>query len=216
MTTEKKIYNITEMFLTLQGEGFHAGVKSLFIRFQHCNLKCSFCDTDFSYSDYNVGLTKLVFHIKEFYNNSPSGFKHIVLTGGEPLMQVDKKLVEKLIGLGFTVQIETNGTMPAPFMDELALKGLDLNIYITCSPKKKVIDKQLEKHIKELKIVLFNKAFAEDIVSKYSNLPKNPQIYIQPCERNGKMNLKETYNFIMRNKKDLKMSIQTQKIGNFE
>lgn len=214
---EKKIYNITEMFLTLQGEGFYTGTKSLFIRMAGCNLKCDFCDTDFSYSDYNVDLSELLSLIRDFYDKSESGFKNIVLTGGEPLMQVDGDLVRELVTRDFTVQIETNGTMPAIFMDaDGFFKRWKDCVYITCSPKSKHIDKQLQKHIKELKIVLFSKSFTEHIISKYSDLPNEPYIYIQPCERDGEMNIGEVVDFIMSRPEDLKMSIQTQKVGKFE
>lgn len=218
-----KIYNITEMFLTVQGEGFHTGRKALFIRFADCNMACNFCDTDFSYSDYNFTLQQLLEKIQEFQDNAETPFHHIVLTGGEPLMQVDEALMKRLVGSVYFVQIETNGTMPAPFMNSPMIPAS--SVYITCSPKKKAIHPCLLPFISEMKIVLFDRSFVEHILDTYGRYgawgnvrgvgsPGNT--YIQPCEKGGVMDVNAVQKFIMGRKEDLRMSIQTQKIGNFE
>lgn len=216
----EKIYNITEMFLTVQGEGFHMGRKALFVRFAGCNLACNFCDTDFSYSEFNFTLDQLMAKIKEFQDNAETSFHHIVLTGGEPLMQVDLELMKALTGKVYFVQIETNGTKPAPFMKSSLLPPS--SVYITCSPKAKKIDPQLLPFISEMKIVLFNKKFVEHILDTYDDwgsqrgecAPGNT--YIQPCEKDGFMDVNAVQKFIMGRTEDLRMSIQTQKLGNFE
>lgn len=114
-----KLYAINEIFVSIQGEGYNVGMAAVFVRFANCNLKCAFCDTDYSC---NIQLTfdQIIDEIKYC---SPT-IKNIILTGGEPLMQVDNDFTYKMKKLGYKVHIETNGCFPA----------ID-NCWITCSPK---------------------------------------------------------------------------------
>jgi 7-carboxy-7-deazaguanine synthase (Cx14CxxC type) len=122
------MYAVKEIFYTLQGEGTHAGRPAVFCRFAGCNLwsgreedrakaTCKFCDTDF------VGITgdgggrfgtgpELAQACRETAEGSGCDF--IVLTGGEPMLQVDEALIDALHAQGFTIAIETNGTLPVP------------------------------------------------------------------------------------------------------
>jgi 7-carboxy-7-deazaguanine synthase (Cx14CxxC type) len=121
-------YAVKEMFLTLQGEGVHAGRRAVFVRFAGCNLwsgreqdrataVCRFCDTDFIGTD-GLGGGKfadaevLVAAVEGFWGDDPAR-RFVVLTGGEPMLQVDDALVEALHAGGFTIAIESNGTLPA-------------------------------------------------------------------------------------------------------
>ena len=120
-------YAVKEMFLTLQGEGVHSGRRALFIRFAGCNLwsgrevdrasaVCRFCDTDFVGTDGDGGgrfadVAALVQQAARLWGDAPERF--CVLTGGEPMLQVDDALVDALHAAGFTIAIETNGTLPA-------------------------------------------------------------------------------------------------------
>ena len=119
-------YAVKEMFLTLQGEGVHAGRRAVFIRFAGCNLwsgreadrasaVCRFCDTDFVSTDGDGGgkfvdATGLAGAATWLWGDAEGAF--CVLTGGEPMLQVDDALVEALHAAGFTIAIETNGTLP--------------------------------------------------------------------------------------------------------
>ncbi|MES2739959.1 MAG: 7-carboxy-7-deazaguanine synthase [Pseudomonadota bacterium] len=105
-------YSVKEIFYTLQGEGAHAGRPAVFCRFSGCNLwtgresdrasaVCRFCDTDFVGTD---GLWPAAY---------PAN-KYVVLTGGEPLLQLDAALIDALHSLRFQIAIETNGTLPVP------------------------------------------------------------------------------------------------------
>jgi 7-carboxy-7-deazaguanine synthase len=106
-TMESKLYKVNDIFYTLQGEGYFTGVPAVFIRFAECNLRCSFCDTDFRESlDMTLG------DIATTLSQYPA--KHIVLTGGEPSLQTDDALLAMLHGEGCFVQIETNGTNLLP------------------------------------------------------------------------------------------------------
>jgi 7-carboxy-7-deazaguanine synthase (Cx14CxxC type) len=121
-------YAVKEMFLTLQGEGVQAGRRAVFLRFAGCNLwsgreqdrasaVCQFCDTDFVGTD-GLGGGKfadadaLADAALAFWGEGGEG-RYIVLTGGEPMLQIDDALVDALHARGFTIAIESNGTLPA-------------------------------------------------------------------------------------------------------
>ena len=133
-------YAVKEIFLTLQGEGAHAGRASVFCRFSGCNLwtgreqdraeaTCQFCDTDFVGMDGTLGgrypdAEKLADTITAQWVG-PSDNRYVVLTGGEPLLQVDAELIDALHARGFEIGVETNGTVTPP-------EGID---WICVSPK---------------------------------------------------------------------------------
>lgn len=113
---------INEIFYSLQGEGINTGRAAIFIRLSKCNLRCSFCDTDF---DSGEEMTD------EEIAQTISGFagRFIIWTGGEPTLQLKPETVAYFKSLGYTQAIETNGTRPVPL-------GID---YITCSPKREAM-----------------------------------------------------------------------------
>jgi 7-carboxy-7-deazaguanine synthase len=133
-------YAVKEIFLTLQGEGAQAGRASVFCRFAGCNLwngreqdrataTCQFCDTDFVGTDGTLGgryatAGDLSDTIAAQWTGEPAN-RYVVLTGGEPLLQVDRALIDALHVRGFAVAVETNGTIAPP-------DGLD---WICVSPK---------------------------------------------------------------------------------
>lgn len=127
-------YAVKESFLTLQGEGIQAGRRAVFIRFAGCNLWngretdreqaiCRFCDTDFIGTDGENGGRFTAFELAEqasqlWQKNLEKRYQSIkpfvVLTGGEPLLQVDDALLAALKNKAFEIAIETNGTQPVP------------------------------------------------------------------------------------------------------
>ena len=133
-------YAVKEIFLTLQGEGGQAGRAAVFCRFAGCNLwsgreqdraeaVCTFCDTDFVGMDGPGGgrfasADGLAAAVEAAWGGGPSD-RLVVLTGGEPLLQVDEALIAALHARGFELAVETNGTLAAP-------EGLD---WICVSPK---------------------------------------------------------------------------------
>lgn len=120
-------YAVKEMFLTLQGEGVNAGRRAVFVRFAGCNLwsgreqdrataVCRFCDTDFVGTDGAGGgkfadAATLVAAVTGFWGEGLHD-RFVVVTGGEPMLQVDDALVDALHHAGFRIAIETNGTLP--------------------------------------------------------------------------------------------------------
>jgi 7-carboxy-7-deazaguanine synthase (Cx14CxxC type) len=137
------MYTVKELFPTLQGEGAHTGRAAVFCRFAGCNLwsgreedrataVCKFCDTDFVGSDGDGGgkfdtAQDLANAIESSWRSTSAGpqQRYVVFTGGEPLLQLDEQLIEKLHQKGFEVAIETNGTIKVP-------KGVD---WVCVSPK---------------------------------------------------------------------------------
>ena len=126
-------YAVKELFLTLQGEGVQSGRRAVFLRFAGCNLwsgreqdrasaQCTFCDTDFVGTDGPGGgkftqAESLVDAVEKAWGENGDG-RLAVITGGEPMLQLDSALVESLHRRGFEVAVETNGTMRA-------IEGLD-------------------------------------------------------------------------------------------
>jgi 7-carboxy-7-deazaguanine synthase len=140
------MYTVKEIFYTLQGEGAQTGRPAVFLRFAGCNLWtgreqdrasaiCTFCDTDFVGTAPDGGrfasACTLAAEVEERWRlgaartTRASNRRFVVCTGGEPLLQLDRPLIDALHERGFAIAIETNGTIPAP-------SGLD---WICVSPK---------------------------------------------------------------------------------
>ena len=133
-------FAVKEMFLTLQGEGINAGRRAVFLRFAGCNLWsgreqdrasaiCTFCDTDFVGMDGDGGgrfadADALAAAVSGKWGDV-AGRRLVVITGGEPMLQVTQALIDALHAAGFEIAIETNGTLPVP-------RSID---WITVSPK---------------------------------------------------------------------------------
>ncbi len=133
-------YSVKEIFLTLQGEGGQAGRVSVFARFSGCNLwsgreqdrakaVCTFCDTDFVGTDGENGgkfatAEDLAAAVEAQWTGGPDD-RLVVCTGGEPFLQLDEAAITALHARGFSIAVESNGTLPAP-------AGID---WICISPK---------------------------------------------------------------------------------
>lgn len=203
------MYKIKEIYYTIQGEGYHAGRPAVFCRFSGCNLwsgreedrskaTCQFCDTNFWGTDGENGgkysaeeLTQKIMSLLP--ENAPNPF--IVLTGGEPALQVDEKLIGTFHANGLEIGIETNGTKPLP-------KGVD---WICMSPKagtEIVLTKG-----NEIKIVIpqkgVNPADFEDLDYDHK--------YVQAMESDTwDDNIKHAVKYVL-NHSQWKLSVQTHK-----
>ena len=183
----RKINNI---FYSLQGEGRNTGRAAVFVRFAGCNLRCPFCDTDFE--DYDLMTDEMILAEIQRVTSSflpspflrPFGSKRpevertlhpsplVVLTGGEPTLQVDEAFVDFLHQHGYEVAMESNGTRPAP-------QNLD---WLTVSPKdggKWMVDsgRRLPDEIK----IVFDEHTAEKL-SSFHFPPSTIHLYLQPCD----------------------------------
>ncbi len=208
-----KNYAIKEIFYSIQGEGFHSGRPAIFVRFSSCNFWsgreehrknaiCNFCDTDFiGINGKNGGVYSGNTLIDKLLMLSES-CKFVVLTGGEPLLQVKFELIQTLKDNGYYVAVETNGSIiPPPNID-----------WICCSPKSR--SRQKLEHAHELKVVY--PALDPDLVSKYITAD---HYYIQPLdskdESKNKQYMKESIEYC-KARPTWKLSLQTQKIMNID
>ena len=174
-------YSVKEIFYTLQGEGGNAGRPAVFCRFSGCNLwtgreqdrasaVCQFCDTEFVGTDGTLGGkfdTALALALKiaslwpeKLETNTKSSNRFVVLTGGEPLLQVDEMLLAALHAQGFTIAVESNGTVKAP-------KGID---WLCISPKAGASGADwVQKSGQELKVVWPQAGFTKDDLDRFTN-----------------------------------------------
>lgn len=203
-------YAVKEMFYSLQGEGRHTGRPAVFCRFAGCNLwsgreedrasaACSFCDTDFVGVDGDGGgrfhnAAALTAAIANMWTGPRDQF-FVVLTGGEPLLQVDDDLISALHESGFEVAIETNGSLPAP-------PEID---WITVSPKGRTSLRQTAGN--ELKLV-----FPQDDVdpSSFDHLEFDHR-YLQPMDGHNRAdNLAAAIAYCLQHPR-WRLSLQTHK-----
>lgn len=193
------MYKVNEIFHSLQGEGYNTGTASVFIRLSGCNLRCAFCDTQHA-GGTMMSLPQIVEEVMK-YPAAPL----IVITGGEPSLQIDEELIKGLHLTGKQIAIETNGTRSLP-------AGID---WVTLSPKAgfeggDAVPCILEE-CDELKVVYLG----QDL-EQYSHL-KASHRYLQPCysddEEASKQSLKDTVAAVLAHP-DWRLSLQTHRILN--
>ena len=222
------MYKVNDIFSSLQGEGHHTGRAATFVRFAGCNLRCPFCDTDFTlYRE--MSAEEIVESVKQYTT------RFVVLTGGEPSLQVDDTLVAALHEAGFYIAVETNGTRLLP-------EGID---WVTVSPKQPLTTTPLPQiesgRVNEIKVV-FNGTASDILLSverlekeaeytrdSFPNLPSHPtngsqkgaspHLFLQPCDvgdaqRNAEIT-RQCIEYIMQHP-CWQLSLQTHKLANFK
>ena len=155
-------YPIVEIFHSVQGEGYHAGIPHVFVRFGNCNLRCSWCDTDFlTYQD--MELDAIVEQVLSF------DCERVIFTGGEPALQDLATIGRRLKAAGCTLSIETNGTLPVdPIIDWVCVSPKD-QVYPDVNIRQKEGD--------ELKVV-----YVGQELSMYDGLKDGfTHMFLQPC-----------------------------------
>ncbi len=207
-------YKVKEIYYTLQGEGAHTGRPAVFCRFTGCNLWsgreedrskaiCQFCDTDFWGTDGTNGgkytakeLAKKVAELWEAGMNK--GTPYVVCTGGEPLLQLDEKLVKAFHKQGLEIAIETNGTKIPP-------KGID---WICVSPKAGA--EVILKKGNELKLVFPQLGAEPDLFEKFDF----EHFFLQPMDGNEtEKNTQLTIKYCLEHPQ-WRLSLQTHKLLN--
>ena len=174
---------INEIFYSLQGEGYHTGIPAVFVRFSGCNLRCPFCDTQHEegtlMSDEDIAMEVAKYSTQV-----------VILTGGEPGLWIDEKLVDALHHERKYVCIETNGTCRLP-------ENID---WVTCSPKEGA--KISLDRIDEVKVV-----YVGQDVSAYLDLSAS-HYFLQPCSC---ANTEEVIAYILQHP-EWRLSLQTHKL----
>lgn len=201
----RTIFQIKEIFYSIQGEGFHAGEAAVFVRFAGCNLQCPFCDTDHKYGEPMTAddIVNEVCRISENCNL-------VIFTGGEPMLQLEQHLIDNLQDRQFEICVESNGT----------IKRKDLCFeWLTISPKNLYSGKETEVKIcNEVKLVVTDQTTEDDIIHTYKSVNAD-WYYLQPCdtgvnEENKKI-IQKTINLIKKYPQ-WKLSMRMQNVLNFK
>ncbi len=158
---------INEIFHSIQGESTYTGLPCVFVRLTYCNLRCSYCDTEYAFYDgKEMTLEEILNEVKKFNCNL------VEVTGGEPLFQKESlNLLKKLCDEGYKVLLETSGSLPVDEVDERVTIIMDLK-----TPSSNMMKKNLYSnidHLKpddEVKFVIGNREdydWAKEIIKKY-------------------------------------------------
>lgn len=191
-------YRINDLFYSLQGEGHHTGMAAVFVRFSGCNLRCPFCDTDFS-SFTEMSAEEIVNRVLSLCENAQEVKPLVVLTGGEPTLQVDEALITCFHEAGFVVAMESNGTKLPP-------RNLE---WLTVSPKEKVMVKRCN----ELKCLM-------DELGQVNDFGIEADVYyLQPCdvedEQRNQLITQRCVEYVKAHPK-WRLSLQTHKLAGFK
>lgn len=186
---------INEIFYSLQGEGRYAGTPAVFVRFSGCNLRCGFCDTS---HDSGIEMTgeEIVEHIERY----PA--KRVILTGGEPTLQITASFIALLHSRGYRIHVESNGTNPLPAPVD----------WLVCSPKGSV-EAVKATDIDELKVIFDSE---ECDPNRYRSIPAKTY-YVQPCDFKDSVrnrNIIAAAVEFVKNNPDWNLSLQTHKLIN--
>ena len=198
-------YSIKEIFYTLQGEGAHAGRPAVFCRFSGCNLwtgresdrasaVCQFCDTDFVGTDGEGGgkfttPEALAATINALWPDTYTASKYVVFTGGEPLLQLDAALIDAMHAVGFTIAIETNGTLPVPEgVDWICVSPkMGSKLVVTRGSEIKVVIPQTGQDLSAYEQLDFEHFFVQAMDGPLAEF--NTKLAIDTCKRNPKWKL---------------------------
>jgi len=184
---------VHSVFHTIQGEGPFTGHSAVFVRLAGCNLQCPACDTDYTSSRWTSSPAGVLEYVQE-QKRAPG---LVVITGGEPFRQNIHPLVTALLDAGYTVQIETNGTLAPPtgFSELCSLNTNERNkCFIVCSPKTGLANRELIPLIAAYKYVMAHDSIHADglplraldhSASPYVARPHDGflgPVYLQPCD----------------------------------
>lgn len=196
---------INEIFYSLQGEGSDAGMPTIFIRFTGCNLRCSYCDTEYAfYEGKEMKAEEIMEEIKKWK------CKRVCITGGEPLLQDIYKLIDILIEEGYRVSVETNGSLD---IEKLVLRNVVVKMDIKCPSsgmhyKMRMNNINLLRSQDELKFVISDREdyeYAKDIIKRYKPAC---HIIMQPAWKKAE----KLAEWILDDEIDVRFSIQLHKI----
>ena len=191
------MYNLVEIFESLQGEGRNMGRPCVFVRFAGCNLKCPWCDTDVT-RRFTVSLDELLAELGQYKAKS------VILTGGEPTIQAGMpELVAALKKAGYWIGIETNGTNDADWLGFVD--------YVACSPKRGASLKLVEAD--EVRVVSEDEATA-GFCREVRRQIAATDYYVSPCDHDGQIDF-ATAKSVLSQLDGWSLSVQLHKILGF-
>jgi len=168
---QQHILKITEIFPSIQGEGFRQGEATIFIRLSGCNLRCSFCDTKYAWEQgRQYSVAQVLDEVRKIRKGFPAQW--ICFTGGEPLLQDIGGLIKVLKKEGLKIQMETNATL---------YRTLPVDWY-SISPKPDSYDYRPEyrERAKEVKIIVTKNLDLESIRRLRMRFPEKTPVLLQP------------------------------------
>ena len=193
------MYDLVEIFESMQGEGRNSGRPCVFIRFAGCNLACPWCDTDRA-RRFSLSLEDLVKEVGGFRTKS------VILTGGEPTLVGNMpELIAALKAKGYWIAVETNGTNEPDWFGFLD--------YVACSPKAEFPDRLVLTRADEVRVV----ASSEDVADFCKTVRRRiaaTDYYVSPCERNGTIDF-ATAKAVLAKLEGWSLSVQLHKILGF-
>ncbi len=193
------MYDLVEIFESMQGEGRNSGRPCVFVRFAGCNLACPWCDTDRA-RRFSLSLDDLVKEVGEFRAKS------VILTGGEPTLVGNMpELIAALKAEGHWIAVETNGTNEPDWFGFLD--------YVACSPKAEFPDRLVLTRADEVRVV----ASSEDVADFCKTVRRRiaaTDYYVSPCERNGTIDF-ATAKAVLAKLEGWSLSVQLHKILGF-
>ena len=206
-----RVFRVNNIFYSLQGEGRNTGRAAVFVRFAGCNLRCPFCDTEFD-SFTEMTAEEILEKIASLHPSPVSSLPLVVLTGGEPTLQVDEAFVDLLHNAGYEVAMESNGTRPAP-------KNLD---WLTVSPKSLPLPFQKEGRVPDEIKIIFSTEEETDLFAVHLPLfleGDGGRLFLQPCDtgnvQRNKAIVKACVEYIKQHPQ-WRLSLQTHKLIGIE
>ncbi len=210
MTEKKKIFmlKVNEIYFSVQGESSRAGLPCVFVRLTYCNLRCTYCDTEYAfYEGEDKSVDEIINEVKKY------GCNLVEITGGEPLVQEESlNLMEKLCGEGFDVMLETAGNMPICNIDDRVNIIMDLKCPSSGMMKKNLYENI--NHLKktdELKFVIGDREdydWMNEMMSKY-DLNNKCRILVSVVF--GKLEPLDLVNWVLEDKLDVRFQLQMHK-----
>ncbi len=202
--------NISEIFCSIQGESTYAGLPCIFIRLAGCNLRCNYCDTTYSYeSDISLSINDIITKVKGY-----DSVRLVEITGGEPLLQPEiNQLFESLHKNGYTILLETNGSISLKNVPEYVIKIVDVKCPGSGEVNSFLIEnlEYINKENDEIKFVLsdnFDYNWAKDFIIKYKL--NDFEILFSPVSE--KFEPQDLAKWIIKDKFPVRMQLQLHKI----
>lgn len=200
---------INEIYYSVQGESSKAGLPTVFVRLTYCNLRCSYCDTEYAFYDgTDRAIDEVISEVKKFSCNL------VEITGGEPLFQNEcLSLMTRLCDDGFEVMLETGGSLPIKNIDKRVMIIMDLKC-----PSSKMMKKNLYENLDfikpndEIKFVIGNREdydWAKEIINKFNLTEKSALLFSVVF---GKLEPVQLVEWILEDKLKVRYQLQMHKI----